>query len=130
MTAGPDVVRGSGPYHSPGLDTLDPKRVLPINRSTASHHAIITLAIPLSRAGGASQAVRPARPRVGGQHRTPSGQIRHALVTSHEGSADLPADSKLRAVQLLLGNPKIESIVRYLGIEVNGAIEITEKIDM
>jgi hypothetical protein len=51
-----DVVRGSGPYRSPGLDTLDPKRVLPINRSTASHHAIITLAIALSRAGGASQA--------------------------------------------------------------------------
>src|SRR5262249_42004877 len=32
MAAGPDVVRGSGPYHSPGLDTPDPKRVLPINR--------------------------------------------------------------------------------------------------
>lgn len=36
----------------------------------------------------------------------------------------------LRAVQLLLGHSKIESIVRYLGIEVDDAIEITEKIDI
>src|SRR5262245_29476403 len=46
MTAGPDVVRGSGPYQSPGLDTLE-NRALPINRSTASHHALITLAFRL-----------------------------------------------------------------------------------
>lgn len=35
----------------------------------------------------------------------------------------------LRAVQLLLGHTKIESTVRYLGIEVDDAIEIAEKID-
>jgi integrase len=34
----------------------------------------------------------------------------------------------LRAVQLLLGHTKIESTVRYLGIEVDDAIEIAEKI--
>src|SRR5690242_17755581 len=36
----------------------------------------------------------------------------------------------LRAVQLLLGHTKIESTVRYLGIEVDDAIEIAEKIDV
>jgi len=36
----------------------------------------------------------------------------------------------LRAVQLLLGHLNIESTVRYLGIEVNDAIEIAEKIDI
>ncbi len=34
----------------------------------------------------------------------------------------------LRAVQILLGNSKIESTVGYLGIEVDDAIEIAEKI--
>ena len=36
----------------------------------------------------------------------------------------------LRAVQFLLGHTKIESTVRYLGIEVDDAIEIAEKIDI
>lgn len=36
----------------------------------------------------------------------------------------------LRAVQLLLGHTKIESTVRYLGIEIDDAIEIAEKIDI
>ena len=36
----------------------------------------------------------------------------------------------LRAVQLLLGHTKIESTVKYLGIEVDDAIEIAEKVDI
>lgn len=36
----------------------------------------------------------------------------------------------LRAAQLLPGHSKIESTVRYLGIEVDDAIEISEKIDI
>ena len=36
----------------------------------------------------------------------------------------------LRAVQLLLGHSKLESTVRYLGIEVDDALEISEKLEI
>ena len=36
----------------------------------------------------------------------------------------------LRPVQLLLGHKKIESTVRYLGIEVDDALAIAEQIDV
>ena len=36
----------------------------------------------------------------------------------------------LRAVQLLLGHTKIESTVRYLGIEVDDALAIAEHVDV
>jgi integrase len=36
----------------------------------------------------------------------------------------------LRAIQLLLGHQKVESTVRYLGIEVDDALAIAEQIDI
>jgi len=36
----------------------------------------------------------------------------------------------LRAVQLLLGHTKVESTVRYLGVEVDDALDIAEQVDV
>ena len=36
----------------------------------------------------------------------------------------------LRAVQLLLGHTKLESTVRYLGVEVDDALAISEQVDL
>jgi len=36
----------------------------------------------------------------------------------------------LRAVQLLLGHSKLESTVRYLGIEVDDALQISEQVEL
>lgn len=44
------------------------------------------------------------------------------LIYRHTGN--------LRAVQLLLGHTKIESTVRYLGIEVDDALAIAEQVDV
>ncbi|MET3106443.1 site-specific recombinase XerC [Oxalobacteraceae bacterium GrIS 1.18] len=36
----------------------------------------------------------------------------------------------LRAIQLLLGHNRLESTVRYLGIEVDDALEIAEQTEV
>ncbi len=38
--------------------------------------------------------------------------------------------NNLRAVQLLLGHGKLESTVRYPGIEVDDALELAEQTDI
>ena len=40
------------------------------------------------------------------------------------------AFGNLRAVQLLLGHTKLESTVRYLGIEVDDALSISEQVEL
>ena len=51
------------------------------------------------------------------EHWSRSAEIRNPLFEAHEGYVDLPP-------------PKIESTVKYLGIEIDDAIEIAEKIDV
>ena len=36
----------------------------------------------------------------------------------------------LRAVQLLLGHTKVDSTVRYLGVELEDALSIAERVDI
>jgi integrase len=38
--------------------------------------------------------------------------------------------SNLRACQLLLGHTKLESTVRYLGVEVDDALEMSEALEL
>ena len=49
------------------------------------------------------------------------------------GSAErsrFPAANVMLSIQLLLGPTKLESTVRYLGIEVDDALEISEQIEI
>lgn len=46
-----------------------------------------------------------------------------ALMISHRSG-------NLRAVQLLLGHTRIESIVRYLGIDVDDVLLIAEQVEI
>jgi hypothetical protein len=46
------------------------------------------------------------------------------------GDSGYRRTGNLRAVQLLLGHRKIESTVRYLGIEVDDALALARQIDV
>jgi integrase len=54
----------------------------------------------------------------------------HGLSTRQYARLIYRRTGNLRAVQLLLGPSKIESTVRYLGIEVDDALAIAEQIDV
>jgi len=49
-------------------------------------------------------------------------RIKAALIYRRTGN--------LVAVQLLLGHTKVESTVRYLGVEVDDALDIAEQVDV
>jgi len=52
------------------------------------------------------------------------------LTAGYPSSSLYRRTGNLRAVQLLLGRSKIESTVRYLGIEVDDALAIAEQVDV
>ena len=56
--------------------------------------------------------------------------VRYSLIAANQSDAHLPRTGNLRAVQLLLGHTKIESTVRYLGIDVDDALTIAEQVDV
>jgi hypothetical protein len=56
--------------------------------------------------------------------------LRHAFTAADQGSLIYRRTGNLRAVQLLLGHTKIESTVRYLGIDVDDALAISEQVEI
>jgi integrase len=59
----------------------------------------------------------------------PAGYGTHSMRRT-EASLIYRRTKNLRAVQLLLGHAKLESTVRYLGIEVDDALELAEQTDV
>lgn len=57
-------------------------------------------------------------------------RVRHPRLRRTKVSLVYKKTGNLRACQLLLGHRKLESTVRYLGIEVDDALEISEQIDL
>ncbi len=54
----------------------------------------------------------------------------HLSTRRTEASLIYKRTKNLRAVQLLLGHTKLESTVRYLGIEVDDALEMAEQTEV
>ena len=59
----------------------------------------------------------------------PSGYGTHTMRRT-KASLIYRRTKNLRAVQLLLGHTKLESTVRYLGIEVDDALEMAEQTEV
>ena len=59
----------------------------------------------------------------------PSGYGTHSLRRT-KAAEIYRKTGNLRAVQLLLGHTKIDSTVRYLGVELEDALSIAEQIDL
>jgi site-specific recombinase XerC len=57
--------------------------------------------------------------------------MRYAYHAADKGVLGLPRRTEnLRAVQLLLGHTKLESTVRYLGIEIDDAFEMAGQTEI
>jgi site-specific recombinase XerC len=59
-----------------------------------------------------------------------SKRIWHAFLRRTKAALIYRKTGNLRAVQLLLGQTKVDSTVRYLGVELDDALSIAEKIDI
>lgn len=87
-----------------------------------------------------SQADKPARTSLRQYARIVKGWVESAgLDPARYGTHSLrrtkatliyKRTKNIRAIQLLLGHSKLESTVRYLGVEVDDALEISEQIEI
>ncbi|MGO4728304.1 MULTISPECIES: tyrosine-type recombinase/integrase [unclassified Inquilinus] len=74
--------------------------------------------------------VRAHRPRLGVRCRPDSPAYGTHSMRRTKAAQIYRKTGSLRAVQLLLGHRKLESTVRYLGIEVDDALGISEQLDL
>ena len=72
-----------------------------------------------------------AAPAIGSVRRGTGGSLfgTHSLRRA-KATLNYRRTGNLRAVQLLLGHTKIESTVRYLGVEADDALAISEQVDV
>lgn len=56
--------------------------------------------------------------------------MRHPLNAAHEGLADLPTHQESPSGATAARATKLESTVRYLGIEVDDALEMAEQTEV
>ncbi len=75
------------------------------------------------------QYARLAREWVTAINLEPSGYGTHSLRRT-KAAQIYRKTGNLRAVQLLLGHTKVDSTVRYLGVELHDALSIAESVDI
>ena len=113
-------------------------------------HAAIPLPVPYKSApwnkGHLIGQKRPLKPKevrvirvfVGGQVRDRATVIQQKTCSAYgthsmrrtKAAQIYKKTGNLRAVQLLLGHTKLESTVRYLGVEVDDALSISEQVEL
>lgn len=109
----------------------DPSRRRCLDNPSRSHRK--GLFVPKSRAGETAhvdQAVWKDCRQMGFEHRARPEAVWNTFHETHESFADYKKTGNIRAVQLLLGHTKLESTVRYLGIEVDDALAISEQVEL
>jgi hypothetical protein len=105
-------------------------------RGLDRHGASETGAVPVSEPGVGftppfDPAVFPDRRGLGGVDRARPGGLRHPYAAAHQSHADLPADQESPGGSTPpWAHQRLESTGRYLGIEVDDALEIAEQTEV
>jgi site-specific recombinase XerC len=84
----------------------------------------------LARRSHQHPAICSSGGRVGSGDRLDPAPVRHPLAAQDQGSLIYKRTGNLRAVQILLGHRKIESTVRYLGVDLEDALALSEGTDV
>ena len=102
-----------------------------LDGETADGRVRIPLAWPVPRAPAYfDPAIRPVGEGVGQLDRARSHIVRHHSMRRTKVAHIYKKTGNLRAVQLLLGHTKMDSTVRYLGVELDDALAIAESVEI